>query len=86
MSTKETLRVRITRATELLWEGEALSVTSKNVDGPFDILPYHANFVTLIRGEAITVKMPNKEDKVYEFKYAVLYTQNNEVKIYADFM
>jgi len=86
MSTNETLNVRITRATELLWEGEALSVTSKNVDGPFDVLPYHANFVTLIRGEAITIKLPNNEDKRYEFKYAVLYTQNNEVKIYADFM
>ena len=86
MSSKETLSVRITRATELVWEGDALSVTSKNVDGPFDILPYHANFVTLIRSEPITVQMTDKSKQVFSFKYAVMYVQDNAIKIYADFM
>ena len=45
----KTLHVRITQATDVLWEGEALSVSSENVDGPFDVLPLHANFVTLLK-------------------------------------
>jgi F0F1-type ATP synthase epsilon subunit len=82
----ETMKVRITRATELLWEGEALSVTSKNVDGPFDVLPMHANFVTLIRNEPITILNVNKTETKHSFKYAVMYVQDNIVKIYADFI
>lgn len=86
MNETETMTVRITRATELLWEGKALSVTSKNVDGPFDVLPMHANFVTLIRGEPITIKLQDGTENKHSFKYAVMYVQDNIVKIYADFL
>ena len=86
MAVQETLNVRITRATQLLWEGNAASVTSKNVDGPFDVLPMHANFVTLIRGEPITIKFPDGSAQTHYFKYAVMYVQENSVKIYADFL
>jgi F0F1-type ATP synthase epsilon subunit len=82
----QTLKVRITRATQLLWEGQAVSVTSKNVDGPFDVLPMHANFVTLIRGEPVKIKLSDGTEKVHSFKYAVMYVQENSVKVYADFL
>lgn len=86
MAIEDTLKIRITRATELLWEGEAKSVTSKNVDGPFDVLPMHANFVTLIRGEPIQIQQTDGKEITYSFKYSVMYVQGNIVKIYADFL
>jgi F0F1-type ATP synthase epsilon subunit len=86
MATEDTLKVRITRATQLLWEGEAKSITSKNTDGPFDVLAMHANFVTLIRGEPIKVNQIDGTEVTHSFKYAVMYVQGNNVKIYADFL
>ena len=86
MSAKETIHVRITKATALVWEGDAQAVSSQNVDGPFDILPYHANFVTLIRGVPITIKLADGSVATHNFKYAVIHTIDNVVKIYADFM
>jgi F0F1-type ATP synthase epsilon subunit len=86
MNESEPMSVRITRATRLLWEGKASAVSSKNVDGPFDILPLHANFVTLIRGEPISITLVSGEKKEYNFKYAVIHVQGNTVKIYADFL
>jgi len=48
---KLVLQVKISTPTEVLWEGEAASVSSVNSQGTFDILPKHANFVTLVKGD-----------------------------------
>lgn len=81
-----TLHVRITQATDLVWEGEAVSVTSTNLDGPFDILPLHANFVTLIKDQPILVQEEGGKQSTYNFKQSVMYVQDNVIKIYADFL
>lgn len=86
MEEHQTLQVRISKATDTLWEGKAQSVSSTNVDGPFDVLPLHANFVTLIKGIPITVVDSEGRKTIYSFKQAVMHVQDNEVKIYADFV
>jgi len=85
-TTEPTTHVRITQATDLLWEGDAFSVSSKNVDGPFDVLPLHANFVTLLTDVPITVHQFDGTKKTYTFKQSVMHVEDNVVKIYADFL
>ncbi len=34
---------------KIIFEGEVETVTSRNRKGPFDILPQHANFITLLQ-------------------------------------
>ena len=75
--------VKISTPTDVLWEGEAVSVSSINSQGPFDILAQHANFVTLVQGEPISVKTDLRE-KQYSFKNAVIHTSRNSVRIYGD--
>ena len=86
MSTPETLHVRITQATDVVWEGDAHAVSSVNSDGPFDVLPLHANFVTLLKDVPITVQPVKGENVTYTFKQSVMHVQDNEVKVYADFL
>ena len=81
---EQTLHVRITQATDTLWEGEAFSVSSANVDGPFDVLPLHANFVTLLKDVPILIDEVGGSKKTYNFKQSVMYVQDNVVKIYSD--
>lgn len=79
-----TLHVRISEATKIVWEGEAVSVSSENSDGKFDILGMHSNFITLIRGAPISVVDSNRNKKEYKFKQSVIFVSNNEVKVFAD--
>jgi len=66
---------------EVFYEGEALSVSSKNQLGKFDILPKHANFITLIFDELSIVTL--KGEKItYRFKRGVLEVRKNKVNIY----
>lgn len=84
MDTKgEKFKVRINSPNESIWEGMAVSLSSKNSAGPFDILPEHANFITMIQNEPIIVRTLGKEH-VFTYKNAVLSVYNREVTIYAD--
>jgi F0F1-type ATP synthase epsilon subunit len=79
----ELLSVRINSPERLLWEGQAIWVSSKNSQGPFDILPFHTNFVTILEGEKITINT-GKEIKEYTFQRSVLYVHSNKVFIYTN--
>ncbi|MBP9749537.1 MAG: hypothetical protein KBD21_02310 [Candidatus Pacebacteria bacterium] len=77
------LKVRINRAAEVIWEGEAESVSSSNANGAFDILPYHINFITYLENDKVTVR-ENSQTHSFDFKQAVLYVENNILHVYAD--
>ena len=77
------VNVKISTPTDVLWEGLAESVSSVNSQGPFDILAKHANFVTLVQGEPISVRTDQRE-RQYSFKNAVIHTDKDSVRIYGD--
>jgi F0F1-type ATP synthase epsilon subunit len=83
MNEKPVLHVKISTPTEVLFEGDASSVSSVNSQGAFDILPKHANFVTLVKGEPIAVRTEQRE-RQYSFKNAVIHTESSKVRIYGD--
>ena len=76
------LHVRISHAKGVVWEGEARSVSSENSDGPFDILPMHANFITLIRSKPISIVDAEGKEKRFTYDNAVIHVQDNKVNIY----
>lgn len=63
------------------FQGEALSVSSQNQLGDFDVLPYHTNFITLIYNYLVIIT-PKKERIKYEFKRGVLRVRKNKVEIF----
>jgi F0F1-type ATP synthase epsilon subunit len=75
------LDVKINSPEKIIWEGNADWVSSVNLSGPFDILPFHANFITIIENQSIKIR---SEGKITEYSYsrAVLYTHSNKVSIY----
>lgn len=83
-NSNKVLPVVIMSPDELLWQGEAESITSENSTGPFDILPHHANFITMIKKKPIVVILKNKEQKKFEYKNAVLSVNDDKVAIYSD--
>lgn len=80
------LNVRILTPKQTLFEGEALSVSSKNSSGKFDILPQHANFLTLVENQLLTVIKQNKEKLTLNLVAGVIYVESNQVHIYTDIL
>ena len=77
----DTLKVRINSPEALLWEGDAVWVSSINTQGPFDILPFHANFISIVENHPIRVNT-GAEIKEFTFERSVIYVHSNSVKIY----
>lgn len=76
------LAVRIVSPKEDVFSGEALSVSSVNSVGPFDILPEHAKFVTLIEKQKVVVVLPDRSKKEYNFDLAIVHVLDNQVNVY----
>lgn len=81
---KQIIQVDIRDRKEQFFKGEAKTVSSLNDTGEFDVLPRHANFVTLIRGYVVVDKdLPS--EKRFEIGNGVLAAKTDAVDIYLDF-
>ena len=74
--------VRILSPQQLILDTEALSVSSKNSQGPFDILASHANFITLVENSPITVMVKDQKPLTFKFPIAIILCQADKVDIY----
>lgn len=81
-----TLHVRIISPQQLILETEAASVSSKNAQGKFDILPLHANFITMIENNPIIVRplspVNGQKEITFQFPFSIILTFSNAVNIY----
>lgn len=77
-----TLKVRIISPLQLILATEAEAVSSKNSAGKFDILPEHANFITLVENSPIIIRLKDQKRLVFKFPLAIVLTINNKVNIY----
>ena len=84
-STLPTLQIKIMSPDEVVWVGEAISISSENSTGSFDILPGHAHFVTLANQNApVTVRTKEKEAKEFFYTTTILAVRDDIVSIYVD--
>lgn len=83
MDTKnESIHVKILSPSQVIFEGDLKSVSSINSTGPFDILPEHANFITIVENQPIVLRDQAGRSQTFNFPLSVLYTTNNNVHIY----
>ncbi len=78
------LNVRIISPREIIYQGSALSVSSRNSKGKFDILARHANFLTIIENQPVEIIKEDLSTQVFNFSQAIIYSVGNRVSIYAD--
>lgn len=76
------LRVVLRNRGEVLYEGPSRSVSSFNFFGPFDVLPGHINFVSLIKEQVVIRPTVGGERRTGIEGPAVLSVRDNEVKIF----
>lgn len=81
---QEQIYVRILSPQKMLFSAPALSVSSKNQQGNFDILPQHANFISMIENQPIVVRQANKPPVTFKFPLAIIYVTGGKVNIYTN--
>ena len=77
----EKLLVTVRDRNMLMFQGQVEAVSSFNDMGPFDILPRHANFISLIK-EAVILYVSEKEEKRIEITSGIIKVKENNVEVY----
>jgi hypothetical protein len=81
---KNTLsKVKIYSPYRVYFDDAADSVTAINLTGPFDILPGHKNFMTLLTRGDIIVRSKNGAQKL-KIERGVMHVRKNVVEIFLD--
>lgn len=75
------LQVVIRDRKGVAWEGEAIVVSSINSVGPFDVLPQHSNFISIIKNRIVVTK-PDKSKQEFNVGSGVMQVRENKVMIY----
>lgn len=75
------LSVLVRDRSGIVFEGQAEAVSSVNDKGPFDVLPLHANFISLIR-QSLTISIQGEVRRELEIPGGVLTVKENKVEVY----
>jgi len=77
-----TLSVLIKNATTTLFEGKASAVSSVNEKGDFSILPFHANFISMIKEKIVVYPISGEKKEIKINDHGVLNVQSNNVSVF----
>jgi F0F1-type ATP synthase epsilon subunit len=76
--------VKVYAPFQIYFSGPANSLSATNDTGPFDVLPQHKNFMSLLKPGNITVRQQGKPDFSMKIDRAILHVRNNKVSVFLD--
>jgi F0F1-type ATP synthase epsilon subunit len=82
-NSEEKIHVRVRNRTQLLFDDDVTAVTSKNDTGIFDVLPEHANFISLITSPLVLRKLDGQNQEI-PFTNGIIKVKDNAVYCYID--
>lgn len=77
------MHVKVYAPFKVYFDGDAKSISAVNDTGPFDILPRHHNFMTLLNTCDIIVRTDNSEEAV-PIQRGVMHVKADEVIVFLD--
>ena len=77
------MHVKIYAPFKTYFDGEALSISAQNDTGPFDILPRHHNFMTLLNQCVITIRT-SRGDEQLQIQRGIMHVKADQVIVFLD--
>lgn len=77
------MNVKVYSPYKVYFEGPAISISAESLTGPFDILPKHHNFITLLSPCELVVRTAKAEDK-FRIDGGVMHVKADDVVVFLD--
>lgn len=78
------IHVKIYSPSKTYFDGPAMSLSAVNDTGPFDILPRHKNFMSLLRPCNIRIKRVDNLEFVLPISRGVLHVKADNATVFLD--
>ncbi len=76
------VNVTIKNRESVIFDGQVTAISTYNDLGIFDVLPFHENFISLVRNKIILHNM--NAQKEFKIDQGILKIKNNKIDIYLD--
>lgn len=77
------LQVKVYSPFKVYFNGEANSISALNDTGPFDVLPKHHRFMTLLNPCDIVIRVKGKEQRI-RISRGVMHVREDKVTVFLD--
>jgi F0F1-type ATP synthase epsilon subunit len=78
-----TMRIKIYSPYKVYFDGEAKSISAESATGPFDVLPKHHNFITLLEPCDAIIRTAKGEETV-RISGGVMHVKADDLVIFLD--
>lgn len=78
------MQVKIYAPFRTYFDGAAASLSAVNRTGPFDILPHHKNFMSLLVPCTITVRVPGQSNFSLKVTRGIMHVKTDRVTVFLD--
>lgn len=78
------LEVKVYSPYQVYYNDKASSISAENDTGPFDILPRHHNFMTLVNPCEVIIRNEGTEDIRIRISKGVMHVRSNKVTLFLD--
>ena len=79
-----TMRVKIYAPFKVYFDAQANSITATNKIGPFDVLPQHHNFISLLEPSDVVVRVAGQPDFKLAIKRGIIHVKADFVRVFLD--
>lgn len=78
------MHVKVYAPLKVYFDQEASSLSAENDTGPFDVLPGHKNFMTLLKPCIVTVRVPERPDFNLKVERGVIHVKADKTTVFLD--
>jgi F0F1-type ATP synthase epsilon subunit len=78
------MSVKIYSPFKVYFDGLALSASAESKTGPFDILPKHHNFITLLEPCDLLIRVEGQDDEVFPIGGGIMHVKADQVTVFLD--
>lgn len=79
----KSMHIKVYAPFKTYFDGQAKNISAVNDTGPFDILPKHHNFMTLLSAGEITVRTESGEEKI-KITRGIMHVKADDVVVFLD--
>ena len=83
-SDKTKMRVHVHSPFRDYYEGPAFSLSAESATGPFDILPHHHNFISLLVPCEIIIRTVDEGERRIRISGGIIHVKANKVIVFLD--
>ena len=78
------MHIRVHSPFRTYFDGSAYSISATNDTGPFDILPRHHNFITLLGAGDLVLRPVHGSDQTIRISGGIMHVKEDQVIVFLD--